>query len=373
MDNAGKAIVAGLLGIVAWHNMSDKNKQKVTEFLDQVARAIEEGERERKRLQQDAIERERQRFVAGYVNANFQELKRSWSTPALEIGPELATVLTSRPTTEMGELLPSGPKPNKDARWQEVIIHPAIVLILGKRGSGKSALGYRLLELFRYQLTPYVVGVPKEARRLLPDWIGIVPSIEDLPHKCIALVDEAYLHYHARGSMAKESKAMSQNLNLSGQRDQTLIFVSQEARQVDRNISSSASVVVFKDLGMLQLEFDRPELRKLTTEARELFSKLSGDRRRWSYVYSPDADFTGMLENQLASFWRSKLSHLFASGPGHVASRRPDKMTPGQKAERAIQLRHQGLSFSQIASEMGVSKSSVVNYLRDYPYRTGGK
>ena len=87
--------------------------------------------------------------------------------------------------------------------------------------------------------------------------------------------------------MAKESKAMSQIINLSRQREQTLLFVSQEAGQVDRNIASSASVVVFKELGMLQLEFDRRELRELTLQARERFSGLNVDRRRWSYVYSP--------------------------------------------------------------------------------------
>ena len=35
-----------------------------------------------------------------------------------------------------------------------------MVLILDKRGSGKSALAYRLLELFRYHKLPYVVAVP---------------------------------------------------------------------------------------------------------------------------------------------------------------------------------------------------------------------
>ena len=85
-------------------------------------------------------------------------------------------------------------------------------------------------------------------------------TLEDVPPKSIALVDEAYIPFHARSSMAAEAKAMSQALNLSRQREQTIIFISQEARQVDRNITSSASVVVFKDLGMLQLEFDRPEL-----------------------------------------------------------------------------------------------------------------
>ena len=114
-----------------------------------------------------------------------------------------------------------------------------------------------MLELMRNIASPYVVGVPSSARNLLPDWIGIASSLEDIPPKSIVLIDEAYLHYHSRGSMAATSKAMSQAVNLSRQRELTLIFVSQEARQVDKNIASSANVIIFKDLGMLQLEFDR--------------------------------------------------------------------------------------------------------------------
>ena len=74
--------------------------------------------------------------------------------------------------------------------------------------------------------------------------------------------------YHSRYSMASESKAMSQALHLSRNREQTLAFVGQEARQVDRNVSSLASVIIFKELGMLQLQFERPELRKLVEQAR---------------------------------------------------------------------------------------------------------
>ena len=90
--------------------------------------------------------------------------------------------------------------------------------------------------------------------------------------------------FHARRSMAPDSTAMSQLVNLSRQRDQTLVFVSQEARQVDRNIASAASVVVFKDLGMLQLEFERRELGKLAAEARQSMAGINGDRRQWAYV-----------------------------------------------------------------------------------------
>ena len=81
--------------------------------------------------------------------------------------------------------------------------------------------------------------------------------------------------------MAQDSAAMSKLLNLSRQRNQTLIFVSQESRQIDRNIASSASVVVFKELGMLQQEFERTEIRKLAIEADIAFAGMGKGKCAW--------------------------------------------------------------------------------------------
>ncbi len=110
-------------------------------------------------------------------------------------------------------------------------------------------------------------------------------------------------------------------------------------------------------------------VRRLVSEARDALASQSGVKQRWSYVYSPDADFQGLLESQLPSFWKSSLSRLFASADAPATPRGAHKLNPQKKARRAKELRSLGYSYGQIAQELGVSKSTVVNYLKGYPYR----
>jgi hypothetical protein len=127
--------------------------------------------------------------------------------------------------------------------------------------------------------------------------------------------------------------------------------------------------MVFKDLGMLQLEFDRPELNRIATQAKQAFEKVKGDKRRWSYIYSPDKDFLGLLENSLPSFWSDKLSHVFATGVEKSATKLPKMMALEEKIAKAKELYKTGWSLSQIANYFGVTKSTVFNWIHGYPYR----
>ena len=260
--SGGQLVLGGLsigAGIGIWNSLGPIRQQKVFHFVESTTSVLSQVGMALQQQQQPALPP----LPVLQPDPVSQPPPPQWLAEAIE--KAVSDYQSSAKLIPAGETPP--PQLEPDSKWREVIVSPAVVLILGKRGSGKSALAYRLLEIFRHRLAPYVVGAPSRARQLLPDWIGIVPTLEGLPNKCIALVDEAYLAYHARGHMSQESKAMSQILNLSRQRDQTLIFVAQEARQVDKNIASAASVLAFKELGMLQLEFERPELRKLVAEA----------------------------------------------------------------------------------------------------------
>ena len=67
-----------------------------------------------------------------------------------------------------------------------------------------------------------------------------------------------------------------------------------------------------------------------------------------------------------ASCWTPKGSQLLAVGQGGPAARQPGRQTVKEKAGKAGELRDRGWSLSQIAKELGVSKATVVNYVRDH-------
>jgi len=122
------------------------------------------------------------------------------------------------------------------------------------------------------------------------------------------------------------------------------------------------------------LEFDRPEFRRLVEPAQMELEQLQARvRKQWAYACSSEADFQGLLPCRLPTFWKPSLSKLFADGPGMAALGRPGAaLNPQEKAAKARELREKGCSYSQIGLQLGVARSTVLNYLKGYPYRPQG-
>jgi hypothetical protein len=189
--------------------------------------------------------------------------------------------------------------------------------------------------------------------------------LEDVPNGAAVLLDEAYLQLHARNAMSEAGRGIGPLVNLSRQRGHTLIFVVQEARQLDVNIISQADVIAVKWLTELSQDFERRELRRFTDRARAAFATVQGNRQRWTWVHSESADFEGLLENELASFWRPALSHAFANVPGveqaaQQVSPRKGARTPREDlVARAKSLINSGHSYGKAAQVMGLPRSTV--------------
>lgn len=223
-NKARYAVVAGVVGLVLWRNTSEDTKQGVFNFLSQIPGAIEEADRRRK--------------LADYQSRNPANVSESFhvlfddhavADILADLNWKQNLALTEHPVLiSDSEKVRNKPSPDPESDLHKAVPHPSAVLILGKKGSGKSALAYRLLELFRFRADAYAVGLPDTASSLLPDWIGTVDSLKELPLGSTAVVDEAHLRYNSRNSHSHNSRSISEALNLCRQREQTIIVISQE-------------------------------------------------------------------------------------------------------------------------------------------------
>lgn len=201
-------------------------------------------------------------------------------------------------------------------RKKNIIQHPSIILIIGRRRYGKSALGFNILENFHNErkLPTYVVSLPKEKHHLLPDWITPVETVEKLPDNCVALIDEGALKYHAYMWGAKETVVMDRVISVSGQKDQTFIFITHTMRKFAITLLLDVDILLCKNPSLLHSKLERSEVRKLVDKVAKEFNKLPRDEvKKSTYVISDD--FEGFIRNKLPSFWSEDLSKSYAGIP----------------------------------------------------------
>jgi hypothetical protein len=162
MENINKANNSSIetflkwgLGITAVYCLLPQDaKENVGKFLYQISNAVAESRRRKKEIErQQQIEI----IIADYpispamlalVNPKpLDKLSMPQITPVAS--PQLTQI---KPVPS--KLLNTNVYTDPDSIWLKRIIHPSIVLIIGKRGSGKSASSYRILELFRFGPKP---------------------------------------------------------------------------------------------------------------------------------------------------------------------------------------------------------------------------
>jgi len=243
----------------------------------------------------------------------------------------------------------------------------SVILIVVKPGSGKSALGYFLLEKLRYRANCYVVNLPKTAHRHLPSWLGVVTSLEDAPFGAVLLVDEAALHFSARMSQSQKNQRLLEVISLARQREQIIIFIAQEASYVDINILRGLSTLIIKESSPLQVFLERGELKEFIRKAEEEFKKIDDDNKRnWAYIAFSPCGYKGMARGTKPDFFTDELSRCYAFPQQETQEKETKRLSKEEKKEKAYKwYTGDHLLVRQIARRLGISKSTVWNWVQE--------
>jgi len=180
-----------------------------------------------------------------------------------------------------------------------------ILLIFGKRGSGKSGLGFKILENIHSKTKRkcYVLGIDKV---LLPKWIKSTEDVESVPNGGVILIDEGAISFGSRDSMSSKNKELSKLMAIARHKNLTLIFVTQNTGLVDRNILALTDALFIKEGSLLQMEMERHEIKKFYEKSNNYLKKIQGSKKKYAYLI--DSDFEGVLTSKLPSFWNEKIS-----------------------------------------------------------------
>lgn len=179
--------------------------------------------------------------------------------------------------------------------WEEILPEPWTTLILGSRGSGKTALGHRLLELWgdsshvEQPRDAYIMGLPEDVAAHLPGWIerlSPTTTMSEWPEDSIVLFHEAHHLLHARRSMDAENLEIDKLLTISRHKNSCVIVETQQSQRLDRNAVTAVDAVIVRQPALLQTEFERKGMREVISCAEEIFQQYVTD------VSDPDSNWT---------------------------------------------------------------------------------
>ncbi len=189
-------------------------------------------------------------------------------------------------------------------------------LILGGRGSGKSATGLRLLEniMAKTNKKIYAMGFNKED---LPPWINVVNNLEEVENDSVLLVDEGGIQFSARDAMSNMNKLISSILLVSRHRDLSVIFITQSSSNIEINAIRQSDYLILKKSSLMQKDFERKKIKDIYESVSDYFQKYK-DKKGLAYIYSDD--YRGFVDTNLPSFWSERVSKAFKDFKGKKAT-----------------------------------------------------
>ena len=194
--------------------------------------------------------------------------------------------------------------------WEKSIAssESKIGIIVGARGSGKTAFGLSLLEnvYAKKKSKIFAMGFKKEE---MPSWIEVIESVSEIKNNSFILVDEGGILFSSRRAMSNPNKLLSELILIARHKSLNILFISQNSSNLDVNALRQADYLILKKPALLQMNFERKIIKDIYNEVGAGFKKHE-KFKGISYVYSDS--FRGFVNNPLPSFWNVRISKSFS-------------------------------------------------------------
>jgi len=182
-----------------------------------------------------------------------------------------------------------------------------IGIILGARGSGKTAFGIKMLENAHTKIKKKCYAIGFEEKEM-PDWINIVQSASQIANDSVVLIDEGGVLFSSRKAMTNANKMLSDLILISRHKNISILFISQNSSNLDVNIIRQADFLILKPSSLLQKDFERKVIGDIYDSLQDKFKKYK-DTKGLTYIYSDQ--FRGFITSPLPSFWKTSISKSF--------------------------------------------------------------
>jgi len=229
----------------------------------------------------------------------------------------------------------------QEHKWGDIIKPPLVACILGKVGSGKSALAYTLAEktASKYGLLPVVVNLPSDKKKYLPEnWVtASLEEAKDIENSILVIDEGTTLMPSGSKKLADMVKGF---LALRRQKNQLVILIFHASSDVDARILRGVDTILLKKPSKRQLAYGAKDnwMSQILNEARRKFDSLAEigeDERKYTYVDSEEPEFQGLLQSGLCSFWTEELSKAFAGNvPEQEQGKSPQQLTLPERGDR---------------------------------------
>ncbi len=184
--------------------------------------------------------------------------------------------------------------------------HSLIMLIIGRRGAGKTALGMKLVETAAIlNKNIFVIGFNNSK---IPYWVQNVDDISEIPNNSLVLIDEAGISFSSRSSMKQSNKDLAELLAIARHKNLSLIFITQNSAMLDLNVLRLCDILLFKEPSLLQTRFERKALQDMFNKVGDSFSTIENKKEHF-YVISDE--FEGLIKSGLPEFWNESISKSF--------------------------------------------------------------